>query len=297
MENRRLGRGLEALFGSNGEGATAEGATAMLETGEAPLSQIELNPYQPRKSFDEDELAHLTASVKTHGILQPLVVRRVGEQFQLIAGERRLRAAQQVGLAKVPVRVVDLNDQEVLEAALVENIQRADLNAIEKALGFKQHLDQFGLNHDQLAARLGLPRSTVSNLLGFLELSQEVQDGLRNNQITEAHAKLLKGIKGRDKQVSMFKQVVAMGLSVKATEALVREQREPVPTPAAPSKGASGSAEPADKTAHVKSIETELMQKLATPVQVSLRGKDKGSIMIRFESNDDFERILEVLRR
>src|SRR5262249_44655421 len=137
----------------------------------------------------------------------------------------RLRAAQEVGLTSVPVRIVNFNDQEVLEAALIENIQRTDLNPIEKAQGFKDYLDRFKMNHEQLAQRLGLARSTITNLVGFLDLAPEVQEGLRVNQITEAHAKILKGIKSSEQQVAIFKQIVAQGLSVKATEQLVRDQK------------------------------------------------------------------------
>src|SRR5207247_64029 len=144
---------------------------------------------QPRKHFDQDEIAALTASVKSHGILQPLVVRHVGDHYQLVAGERRLRAAKEAGLKAVPIRVVDFNDQQAFEAALVENIQRTDLNPIEKAHGFKDYVDRFSLNHDQLAKRLGLARSSITNLLHLLDLAPEVQDGVRLNQISEAHAK------------------------------------------------------------------------------------------------------------
>ncbi|MBI3407837.1 MAG: ParB/RepB/Spo0J family partition protein [Planctomycetes bacterium] len=290
MDKRRLGRGLNALI-TEPDGAGSE----------VPLEQIERNPFQPRKSFDKDELASLSASVKQHGILQPIVVRTVGDHYQLIAGERRLRAAQDAGLSSVPVRVVDFNDQQVLEAALVENIQRTDLNPIEKAQGFKDYLDRFGLNHEQLAQRLGLARSTVSNLVNLLDLTPEVQEGVRLNQISEAHAKLLKGIKNRDRQVSMFKQIVAMGLSVKATEGLVREQKA---GPAgksndsdvrSPKKDSEPEAD--EKTTHVRSLENELRQKLATPVEIRVHGKDKGQIIISFESNDDFMRVLEALQK
>src|SRR5262249_44097815 len=150
MERKRPGRDTQ---GENG---------VALATSEVPVERIQQNPYQPRKSFDPDELACLSASVRAHGVLQPLVVRAVGDQFQLIAGERRLRAAQQAGLTTVPVRLVDFNDQQILEAALVENIQRSDLNPIEKAQGFKDYLDRFGMNHDQLAQRLGLSRSSIT---------------------------------------------------------------------------------------------------------------------------------------
>ncbi len=294
MDKRRLGRGLDALIG----GSENETATAILETGEVSLDKILHNPFQPRKSFDKDELASLSASVKEHGVLQPLVVRAVGDQYQLVAGERRLRAAQNAGLSTVPIRIVDFNDQQVLEAALAENIQRTDLNPIEKAQGFKDYLDRFGVNHEQLAQRLGLARSSITNLVNLLDLTLEVQEGLRLSQITEAHAKLLKGIKNRERQVNLFKQIVAMGLSVKATESLVREQRD--------TGGSAGKIDAKDetdektddgKTAHVKSLEDEIRQRLATPVEIKLRGKDKGQIIIRFESNDDFMRVIEVLRK
>jgi ParB family transcriptional regulator, chromosome partitioning protein len=276
MEKRNSGRDSE-----NGSATLAD----------VPVSQIQQNPFQPRKNFDSDDLSSLSASVKTHGILQPLVVRQVGEQFQLVAGERRLRAAQAAGLPTVPVRVVNFNDQEVIEAALAENIQRSDLNPIEKAQGFKDYLERFQVNHEHLAQRLGLARSTITNLVNLLDLAPEVQEGVRVNQISEAHAKILKGIKNRDRQVALFKQIVAMGLSVKALESLLREQKEAA---TAPDKK---SAAPEEKTTHVRGLESELRQRLATPVEIRLQGKDKGSIMIRFESNDDFMRIIEALRR
>src|SRR5262249_39073934 len=145
----RLGRGLNALLGEMGQGFAVEESGPI---GALALSQIHFNPYQPRKRFDEDELNSLTESVKTHGVLQPLVVRHISEGYQLVAGERRLRAAQAAGLSEVPVHIVDFDDQQVFEAALVENIQRADLNPIEKAQGFKEYIDKFGLTHDQLGA-------------------------------------------------------------------------------------------------------------------------------------------------
>ena len=284
MEKKRLGRGLDALLNTDGADAAAQVA----------LEQIDLNPNQPRKHFDDDQIVALTASVKQHGILQPIVVRPVGDRYQLVAGERRLRAARSIGLAAVPIHIVDFNDQEAFEATLVENIQRSDLNPIEKALGFTDYLKRFNMNQDQLAARLGVARSTISNLVSLLELTPEVQEGIRLNQITEAHGKLLKGIRHREKQVALFKQIVAMGLSVKATEALIRDQK-------------AGQAEEREETAksnaaqfkttHVTGIETELQQKLATPVEIRLKAKDRGQIVLRFETNDDFERLLEVLRR
>jgi len=285
MEKKRLGRGLETLI---------SGGTDTEALSEVALERIQQNPHQPRKHFDKEEISSLSASVKAHGILQPLVVRQSNDGFQLIAGERRLRAAQEAGLTSVPVRIVDFNDQQAFEATLVENIQRADLNPIEKALGFKDYLERFQINHEQLAQRIGVARSTITNLVNLLDLAPEVQDGVRLNQISEAHAKLLKGVKNKTRQVALFKQIVAMGLSVKAAEALIREQKE-----ASGEDDAKGEGEQKEnhKTAHVKGVEDELKQRLTTHVEIKLRGKDKGQIVLRFETNDDFERLLEVLRR
>src|SRR5919202_148454 len=175
----RLGRGLTSLLGEQDGGAGEAGSRATL-----PVEQIQANPYQPRKAFDEDEIGHLSDSIKAHGVLQPLVVRPVGDRFQLIAGERRLRAAQAAGLRVVPVTVVNFDDQQVFEASLVENIQRSDLNPIEKAQGFKDYLDRYQVTQEQLAHRLGMDRTSVSNLVNLLHLPEEVQSAVRQNQIT-----------------------------------------------------------------------------------------------------------------
>ncbi len=295
MEKKpRLGRGLDALIG-NGNGDDHGNVQTLSQT-EAPLDAIERNPYQPRKEFDDAELNSLTASIRSHGILQPLVVRMVGDRFQLVAGERRLRAAKSAGLASVPVRIVDFNDQQILEAALVENIQRSDLNPIEKAQGFKEYLDRFSMTHEQLAERLGLARPTITNLVALLELAQEVQDAVRVGQLSAGHAKVLKGVTDRERQASLAKEIIARGLSVHAAEAFIKQGQAPkldgVPEPS----GAEPRT-PAEKTAHVQGIEDELRQKLGLRVEIRVKGTDRGQIVLGFESNDDFERLLEVLRR
>ena len=294
MEKRRLGRGLDALLGGDGPNTGTTTMEPPIDASEVSIERIARNPHQPRKHFDLDDLASLSASVREHGILQPLVVRQVDGNFQLIAGERRLRAAQEAGLRKVPVRIVDFNDQQVVEVALVENIQRSDLNAIEKAQGFKEYIDRFGVNHEQLAQRLGLARSSITNLVNLLEMAPEVQEGIRLNQISEAHAKLLKGVKSRDKQVALYKQIVAMGLSVKATETLIRDQKEGGKTATA---AKAEPVEPSEKTAHVRGLEEELRQRLAVSTEIRVFAKDKGQIILSFASNDDFERLMEQLRR
>jgi len=293
MEKKsRLGRGLDALLSDGG------GAMAGTQT-QVPVESIERNPYQPRKAFDDDELASLSSSIRTHGVLQPLVVRQVGERYQLVAGERRLRAAREAGLQSVPVTVVDFNDQQTIEAALVENIQRSDLNPIEKAQGFKDYLTRYRMTHEQLAGRLGLGRATITNLVALLEMPAELQDAVRVGQLSTGHAKILKGISDPARQVAVSKEIIARGLSVHATEALLKQvAAESVPrTERSGASGHSNGYSTPEKTAHVQSIENELRQKLSTRVEIRVRGKDKGQIVLAFESNDDFERLIEVLQR
>src|SRR5437868_3015795 len=211
----RLGRGLNALLG---DAPAALAPAAAAPTSRLAVAKIQNNPYQPRKRFDEDELGTLTASIKTHGVLQPLVVRKVGDTHQLIAGERRLRAAQAAGLSEVPVHVVAFDDQQVFEAALVENIQRSDLNPVEKAQGFKDYLDKFGLTQEQLGTKLGLDRSTISNLLGLLNLPDEVQNAVRLGQISMGHAKVLKGVTETERQIQLCRETIMKNYSVHALE-------------------------------------------------------------------------------
>jgi len=283
----RLGKGLDALFGYTALNDPLDGPNAT--TTNVPIAKIQINPYQPRKTFAEDELEQLAQSIRTHGVLTPVLVRPMGDEFQLIAGERRLRAAQKVGLTEIPVHVRALTDQQVLEAALVENIQRADLNPIEKAQGFKDYLDKFQMTQEQLAGRLGLDRSTISNLLGLLNLVAEVQEYVRLGQLTLGHAKVLKAITEPQRQAALAKDVIAKNLSVHALEELSRAQKD---------EPAAAKEKPVvTRTNHVQSIEDELRQKLATRVAIKLKSKEKGQIVVHFDSNDDFERILDVLRR
>lgn len=286
----RLGRGIEALFNTDAPAAAAAAPSAVVA-----IERIQENPFQPRKAFDTEELGGLRDSIKEHGVLQPLVVRQTGDTYQLIAGERRLRAARSAGKTEVPVVVVDFNDRQTLEAALAENIQRADLNPIEKAQGFKEYLDRFQVTQEELAGKLGMDRTSVSNLVGLLDLAPEVQEAVRVKQITLGHAKVLKGVKDKERQVSLCKEVVARGHSVHATETLVKL---PKPDADAPSSGGKTPAKPAaEKTAHVQGIEDELRQMLTLRVEIKLREKDKGQIVLSFESDDDFQRLLDVLRR
>jgi ParB family transcriptional regulator, chromosome partitioning protein len=294
METKtRLGRGLNALLG---EGNDGHHTPAVEPSQLIPVGWIQHNPYQPRKIFDDEQLSQLTESIRNHGVLQPLVVRQAGETFQLIAGERRLRAAQVAGLSEVPVHVVDFDDRQVLEAALAENIQRSDLNPIEKAEGFKDYLDRYGVSKEELAKRLGMDRTSVSNLVGLLNLPADVQKAVRLEQISLGHAKILKGLNDTDLQISLAKEVMLKGLSVKALELMVKQVRTE-PANEEEAKPAKSVASAVEKTTHVLGIETELRQKFATRFEIRLRGESKGAIVINFENNDDFERVVEMLRK
>ncbi len=259
-----------------------------------PLEQIKQNPYQPRKRFDDDELSQLRDSITNHGILQPLVVRKMADGFQLIAGERRLRAAKAAGLREVPVHVVDFNEQQVFEAALVENIQRSDLNAIEKATGFKEYLERFKMTQDQLGAKLGLDRTTISNLVNLLNLPGDVQDAVRHGTISLGHAKVLKGVADSKLQSSLCKDIIVRSLSVHALEQQIKLLRQE-PATAADTGSKREATAPAEKTAHVTSLENDLRQKFACRVEIKVKAKEKGQIVIGFDNNDDFERIMQVL--
>lgn len=290
----RLARGLNALLGDVPAATTAPAPAPAAGVARLAVDKIAENPYQPRKQFDAEELAALTASVKNHGVLQPLVVRQVGESYQLIAGERRLRAAKEAGLADVPVHVVTFDDQQVFEAALVENIQRADLNPIEKAQGFKEYMDRYKVTQDQLGARLGMDRTTISNLVGLLNLPAEIQTAVRLGQLTMGHAKVLKGVVDADQQLAFAREAIMKSYSVNALDTLIKQQKIAAATEVATPKPA---APPVEKTAHVKGLEDDLRQRLAVKIEIKVKAKDKGQIVIGFDSNDDFERIVQALQK
>jgi ParB family chromosome partitioning protein len=285
LERRRLGKGLEALLGMTpGPGET--GPTHL------PVDLIATNPFQPRRDFDPAELEALKHSIATHGLLQPIVVRPTETGYQLVAGERRLRAAKDAGWKEIPVRIVDLNDQQTFEAALVENLQRTDLNPIEKAQGFRDYLNQYHLTHEELARRVGLDRATVTNFLRLLELPPEVQEAVRLGQISNGHARALLSLDDPEQQKSLCREIIRSGLSVRAVERMVKVYRDQ-----SNGKTPSSAPEPVEKTAHLRAIEDELRNKLAVKVEIQLRGPERGQFVLGFESNDDFERVLEVLRR
>ena len=301
---RRLGRGLNALLGDDVAGTDmpvstggGEPTAPQGELRQMPVNSIERNPYQPRTEFEASSLRELSDSIQQHGVLQPLLVRALPNGgWQLIAGERRLMAAKQAGLATVPCRILELEEQQVCEVALEENLKRKDLNVLEKAQAFANYLQQFGRTIEELSKQLSLDRSTVSNLLRLLDLAEPVKQSLRSDKITGGHARALLSL-STEQQIVLCQKIESESLSVRATEAAVRELLAE-----SKSNAETVAFDPQHKpkptaTHHVLSLQGQLRDLLGVPVEIKLRGKESGQILITFGSNDDFERVLRVLRR
>jgi len=307
---RRLGRGLSALLGSGaGESAGStsgvpvafESRQDVADSNQVHVELIERNPFQPRKDFETESLDELVESIRQHGVLQPLLVRPCGAQYQLIAGERRLMAAKRAGLETVPCRVLELEDQAMCEAALEENLKRRDLNVLEKAQAFKDYMERFAASIDDVAKQLSMSRSSVCNFLRLLDLTDFVKDALLAERVSFGHARAILSL-SHDDQVALCQRIERESLSVRETEAAVREILQTQQEPGAetiPFNAAGAAAKPSSATAsaHVRSLEENLQQIFAVAVQIKLGGKEKGKIVIPFANNDEFERILRHLRR
>ena len=285
-KQRRLGRGLEALIG-----ASQPTATGANELQRIPIARIRANPFQPRREFDPASLAELEASIRANGLLQPVTVRRKGDSYELVAGERRLRAVRNLEWKDVPAVVRDFDDQTLLVLALVENLQRADLNPIEEARGYQRLLGEFSLTHQEVADAVGKDRSTVTNLLRVLSLPEHVQQLVESGKLSAGHARALAGIE-HSHALDLADRIVSAGLSVRQTEELARRRRDPV-------RGTAGGPKtsPAKQPAILRQLEDELRKYLQTDVQIDLSGDDKGSVRISFYSADDLERVLNLMIR
>lgn len=255
---------------------------------EIPIDRIRRNPYQPRKRVDDEALAHLVESIRTHGVIQPVLVTEQLDGYQLVAGERRLRAAQLAGLDRIPAVVRQLADREQLELALVENLLRADLNPIEEATAFRQLLDEFGFTQDQLASRMGRARSTVANTLRLLEMSQAIRDAVADGRLTEGHARAMAGLAERD-EASLVAHIGERGLSVRQTEELARRLRDAHE----PKPGAEASVDRAPDP-DLERVEEDLRQALGTKVSLA-RSRRGGRIVIEYYSDEDLGRLYERL--
>ena len=278
-----LGRGLDALLPTE---APVEGRST--GTPRAPISAITPNPRQPRKVFDEEPLEELAASIRELGLLQPLLVRARGEGYELIAGERRFRAAQLAGLSEVPILVVETDERGSLERALVENVHREDLNPIEEASAYKQLLDEGGLTQERLAERLGRNRVTVTNSLRLLELPVEIQRMLAEHKLTGGHARALLGLQGSPFQKRLAQRVAQEGLSVRETEDYVRRYGSMV----APSNTKSSTRPP--RPPQAAEAQRLLTDRLQARVRVDV-GARKGKIVIDFASLEELDRLLNVM--
>lgn len=255
-----------------------------------PLEDIEVNPFQPRVDFNEDALKDLSNSIRIHGVIQPITVRKIApKKYQLIAGERRLRASKMAGQKDIPAYVRETNDQESLEIALIENIQREDLNAMEISINYKRLIDECELTHETLGERLGKDRSTVTNYLRLLKLPPEIQHALKARSISMGHARALISIADVDKQLIAFKEIESKGLSVRKAEELVRALSDKKITP----KVSEPKALP---SAYVQ-VQNRLTDALETKVRIKKGNEDKGEIIIPFYSAADLERLLEILDR
>lgn len=274
MAKRGLGKGIDALIPGAAIGDNEEIIEVLPE-------EIEANPYQPRQIFDDEKIQDLAASMKEHGVIQPLIVRRLGSRYQLVAGERRLRAAMMAGLEKVPVVVRDMTDREAMEISLVENLQREDLGPIEEAEAYQRLSDEFGLTQEQIAKRVGKSRPDVTNTLRLLKLEDEVKELINQGKISGSHGRALVGLE-REEQLRLARRIVTKGLSVRSVEEAVS------------AKGRKRDKK-AQSAIRLKEAEEVLSSLLGSPVVVKKQG-EKGSITISFYGMEDLERVVELIQ-
>ncbi len=299
-KKKALGRGLSALLGDTPEEERLEvdvtnpvgshTTTAHENLNEIPLDQIETNPFQPRQYFDQEALKELADSIKVHGIIQPITVRKLAHhQYQLISGERRFQASKLAGLTSVPAYIRTADDQQMLEMALIENIQRENLNPIEVALSYQRLISECNLKQEELGDRVGKNRSTVTNYLRLLKLPPDIQIALRDNRLSMGHARAIVSIENSESQLYIFKKILSEDLSVRKVEELARqlmtETKEQVATPVSTSA----------HTKEISHLQSNLSSHFGTKVSVKSDGK-KGEIRIPFLSVEDLNRILDILK-
>ncbi len=289
MSRQALGRGLEALIPLQGD--PDQQVVNPDSVAHVAIDRIVPNPFQPRQDFDPQELEELAASVLEKGIIQPILVRPKSDgQFELVAGERRWRAAKLSGLAQVPVVVRPMNDAESLEIAIIENVQRADLNPVEEALAYQQLINEFTLTQDEVAQKVGKNRSSVSNTLRLLKLPQAVLNKVRDGRLSEGHARALLSIEDIDLMERLADKILRDNLSVRETEKIAGGMKS------APAESKPGKAHKTDfKDPHTRHLEDELKRKLGTQVKVLPKSASKGKIEIDYYSLEDLDRIISIL--
>jgi len=298
-KERRLGRGLEALLGRPADGLS-QATEQTPQTGEQiemlSVYQVDANPFQPRAEFDDSDLESLSGSINDHGMLQPIVVRRAGERFQLISGERRLRAAIKAGWADVPARVQVAEDRQVHELAIVENLQRKDLSPLEKAASFQSYLESYKCTQEELASRLKIDRSTVANLIRLLELPEEVQSAIRSTSISQGHGRALLPLGDKQQQITFCRRIQRESLSVRATEEIVQEiiRNSDEPLHVIGSDGTKSQAK-GRKSEQIAALEQEFRTALGMKVDLKQGTRGKGKLVLHFRSHDEFDRIHKIL--
>jgi ParB family chromosome partitioning protein len=284
-----LGKGLSALIPEKAQALSKE--TSVAAGQELDLQLIKDNRFQPRQNYDEARLDELVGSIKEKGFLQPIVVRKIDDGYEVIAGERRLKAARKLGLAKVPVIVKEATDKEALELALVENIQREDLNPIEKATSYQRFIEEFSYTQEDVAKAIGKDRATVANLLRLLKLPEEIRKAITDGKISEGHARALVSIEDPNAQMVVFLEAVHKGLSVREVEDRVKKV-------SFDGSGKSGRKKmAAQKDPEMVSLEEELRQAFGTKVTIENKRGNKGRLLIEYYSLEDFDRILAVVRK
>ncbi len=284
MEKRALGRGLDALLTPAAvESASGAGSAVQEQVLQIPIAQIKTNKYQPRVSFNQEKLNELIGSIREKGVVQPVLVRRAQEGYELIAGERRLRAVKSLGIEKIPAIVKNVTDVDMLEISLIENIQREGLNPIEEAHAFQRFITDFSFTQERIARALAKDRSTIANTIRLLGLPKKIQDYITKDMITAGHAKAILGLPSEIDQLRVCNLVVKKGLSVRETESIV-------------SRRAFGERKAAvQKDQNISDIESNLRQLFGTRVKIA-HGKKRGRIMIEYYSTEDFNRILDRLQ-
>lgn len=286
-ETKRLGRGLEALLGpASREQAAASGALK-----ELPVASISPNPWQPRREFNEPALVELVSSIEASGLLQPVVVRPVGSRFELIAGERRLRAVQRLGWATIPAVVREVDDQAALTLALIENLQRDDLTPLDTALGYQQLMTEFGIAQAEVARLVGRDRSTVANTLRLLKLPREVQGLVQSGELSEGHARALLALENPADISRVARESVEGGWSVRHIESVVRGDATDKPR----GKMMKQVTPPRQASTDARRIEDVLRQRLGTDVRLTAKRRGRGLLSISYYSNDDLSRVLELI--
>ena len=278
-----LGKGLGALLGDFSEESTAKTPYQLL-----PIHKVEPNRSQPRQDFDEEELEALSESISVHGIIQPLTVRALPSgYYQIIAGERRWRAARMANLTEVPVVVIEADDKKAMELALIENLQRQDLNPVEESLGYRSLMDDYGLTQDETAERVGKSRPAVANALRLLNLCPEVLEKLRSGALSAGHARAVLSLKDAKKQQEAAQKIIALGLSVRQAELLCKNMDRPEQTPAVPRQL---------RIDYIGECEKQLSKQLGRGVKI-VNGKRKGRFELEFYGADDLQKLLDALMK